>query len=98
MAGQNKTSKKPRKHKVSMGKHGGGGKVKLTELQKAQLGGGVHARFGSGKDTKAGQRAIEASRNRKSVRRQSKLAEDLSQRYNDKRSSKVKVGRFPKNG
>ena len=43
-AKQGKSSKKPRKHKVSKGEHGGGGKVRLTELQKVHMGGGAFKR------------------------------------------------------
>lgn len=44
-AKQGKSSKKPRKHKVSKGQHGGGGKVHLTELQKALMGKGAMKRI-----------------------------------------------------
>lgn len=55
MAGQGKTSKKARKTKVSKGIHGGGGKVRLTELQKALMGGGVMRRVGTSKPYKSSQ-------------------------------------------
>jgi hypothetical protein len=45
VAAQGKSSKKARKHKVSKGEHGGGGKVRLTELQKALMGKGAMKRI-----------------------------------------------------
>lgn len=36
-----KTSKKKRDHKVSKGEHGGGGKVRLTNIEKVLLGKGL---------------------------------------------------------
>lgn len=41
MASQTGKGKKKREHKVSQGKHGGGGKVRLTTLQLALLGKGM---------------------------------------------------------
>lgn len=45
MASQGKSSKKKRAHKVSKGVHGGGGKVRLTELEKALMGKGAMKRI-----------------------------------------------------
>lgn len=46
MAGkEGKSSKRKRDHKVSRGVHGGGGKTRLTELEKALMGKGVLARY-----------------------------------------------------
>jgi hypothetical protein len=42
MAGKQGKSKATRKPKSGMGIHGGGGKVRLTELQKVLLGGGMY--------------------------------------------------------
>lgn len=39
------TGKSKRTHKVSKGEHGGGGKVRLTEIQKALLGKGIIQSF-----------------------------------------------------
>lgn len=47
MAGQKTNSKKPRKHKVSRGIHGGGGKLRprMNEVEKALMGKGVMSRL-----------------------------------------------------
>lgn len=45
MAKQAKSSKKQRAHKVSKGIHGGGGKVRLNEVQKVLLNGGLYRRL-----------------------------------------------------
>lgn len=48
------TSKKKREHKVSKGINGGGGKVRLTELEKALMGKGAMRRIALPVKPKAG--------------------------------------------
>jgi hypothetical protein len=52
-AKQGKSGKRKREHKVSKGEHGGGGKVKLTVVQKALMGKGIAHNAGSRSKPKA---------------------------------------------